>query len=216
MMEVSKFDFSRLSESERLSPWNTWLSCHNPDPKGHVQCPMSVCKNCLLFALRLVEACRCICSGEFAFIMPWISIPWKDLPSAYPDAMKLERKSTSEFSTDCPAPWVAMLNIVASEDIIEDFRTQHNFATFWISMEPWSQWKQSQVLADPKDAEAVATAMVLTNFLKPKLLTTNLPPPSLLLEGSKARVQSGSKAWKVEFHWNLASTPAMFGYVWIW
>ena len=97
-----------------------------------------------------------------------------------------------------------------------DFRTQHNFATFWISMEPWSQWKQSQVLADPKDAEAVATAMVLTNFLKPKLLTTNLPPPSLLLEGSKARVQSGSKTWKVEFYWNLASTPAMFGYVWIW
>jgi len=56
---------------------------------------------------------------------------------------RMTRKSTSEFSTDCP------------------------------------------VLADPKDAEAVATAMVLTNFLKPKLLTTNLPPPSLLLEGSK-------------------------------
>ena len=39
------------------------------------------------------------------------------------------------------------------------------------------------VLANPEDTEAVATAMVLSSMLKPKLLGTNLPLPSVLEEG---------------------------------
>ena len=41
------------------------------------------------------------------------------------------------------------------------------------------------VLADPEDTEAMATALVLSSMLKPKLLGTEVPIPSVLEEGCK-------------------------------
>lgn len=51
-----------------------------------------------------------------------------------------------------------------------------------------------EVLVDPDDGEAVATAMVLSTFLQPKMMADGLPLPLELSKGSEVRAEMRPKS----------------------
>lgn len=54
--------------------------------------------------------------------------------------------------------------------------------------------ERPEVLVDPDDGEAVATAMVLSSFLQPKMLAYGLPFPLVLQKGSEVRAEMRPKS----------------------
>lgn len=55
-------------------------------------------------------------------------------------------------------------------------------------------YERPEVLVDPDDGEAVATAMVLSSFLQPKMLAYGLPFPLVLQKGSEVRAEMRPKS----------------------
>lgn len=101
-----------------------------------------------------------------------------DVAAAFRWLQKVESHSLPEkFTPSSSSHLVGMLCGQSHEQRLSGLPTAKSFSARMYSTD-------CPVLANPDDTEAVATAMVLSSMLKPKLLGTNLPPPSVLEEGN--------------------------------